>query len=177
MAGRLQDDHSQKRAGFGRDATSCQVARAVLDVSSDFIQRAARRGRSTSSPPRASSTMGRASAFLNYRKYPCYICISVNDEVVHGLANERRVDFGDIISLDVGVMLTGLLGIMRGRWRWRLQRGSTAVDGCYGTCSLRRDCAGASRQLRGRYFAGDPDLRPVQWLQRGEGVCWARGMR
>ena len=46
---------------------------------------------------------GADSAFLGYRKYPCNICISVNDEVVHGIAGPRRIQVGDIISLDVGV--------------------------------------------------------------------------
>jgi len=53
---------------------------------------------------------GAKSAFLGYRKYPCYICISVNDQVVHGLAGPRRVEFGDIISLDVGVVHGGFIG-------------------------------------------------------------------
>src|SRR5947207_294613 len=53
---------------------------------------------------------GARSAFLGYRKYPCHVCISVNDQVVHGLAGERRVDFGDIISLDVGVVFNGFIG-------------------------------------------------------------------
>src|SRR5207249_3592508 len=38
------------------------------------------------------------------------ICSSVNDEVVHGLANERRLQFGDIVSLDVGVVYNGFVG-------------------------------------------------------------------
>ncbi|MDX1951421.1 MAG: type I methionyl aminopeptidase [Verrucomicrobiota bacterium] len=53
---------------------------------------------------------GAKSAFLGYRKYPCYICISVNDQVVHGLAGDRRVQFGDIVSLDVGVVYNGYIG-------------------------------------------------------------------
>ncbi len=53
---------------------------------------------------------GAKSAFLGYRKYPCHMCISVNDQVVHGLANDRRVEFGDIISLDVGVVHRGYIG-------------------------------------------------------------------
>src|SRR5580693_4071992 len=53
---------------------------------------------------------GAKSAFLGYRKYPCYICISVNDQVVHGLAGPRRLDFGDIVSLDVGVVYNGFIG-------------------------------------------------------------------
>ena len=53
---------------------------------------------------------GGKSAFLGYRKYPCHICISVNEQVVHGLANQRRVEFGDIVSLDVGVVYNGFIG-------------------------------------------------------------------
>jgi len=53
---------------------------------------------------------GAKSAFLGYRKYPCQICISVNEQVVHGLASQRRVEFGDIVSLDVGVVYNGFIG-------------------------------------------------------------------
>ena len=53
---------------------------------------------------------GGKSAFLGYRDYPCNICISINEEVVHGLASERRVEFGDIVSLDVGVCYEGYIG-------------------------------------------------------------------
>jgi methionyl aminopeptidase len=54
---------------------------------------------------------GAKSAFLGYRNsYPCQICISVNDEVVHGLAGARQLRFGDIVSLDVGVVYKGFIG-------------------------------------------------------------------
>src|SRR5688500_1191942 len=53
---------------------------------------------------------GAKSAFLGYRKYPGNLCISVNDQVVHGLPNDRKVQFGDIISLDVGVIYRGYIG-------------------------------------------------------------------
>src|SRR5687768_13023190 len=89
---------------------ACQVARAVLDEVSDFIQP----GLTTRDIDQFAASRikhyGARSAFLGYRKYPCYICISVNEEVVHGLANDRRVDFGDIISLDVGVIYNGFIG-------------------------------------------------------------------
>jgi methionyl aminopeptidase len=53
---------------------------------------------------------GARSAFLGYRDYPCHICISVNEQVVHGLASDRRVLYGDIVSLDVGVLQHGFVG-------------------------------------------------------------------
>jgi methionyl aminopeptidase len=53
---------------------------------------------------------GAKSAFLGYRKYPCNCCLSVNEEVVHGLASGRRLQFGDIISIDIGVIYRGYIG-------------------------------------------------------------------
>jgi len=89
---------------------ACVVARSVLDEVSEFIQP----GRTTRQIDQFAASRikhyGARSAFLGYRKYPCYICISVNEQVVHGLASDRRVDFGDIISLDVGVIYNGFVG-------------------------------------------------------------------
>lgn len=53
---------------------------------------------------------GSKSAFLGYRGYPCHVCISVNEQVVHGMASDRRVQYGDIVSLDVGVVVQGFIG-------------------------------------------------------------------
>ena len=53
---------------------------------------------------------GGRSAFLGYRDYPCHICISVNEQVVHGLAGSRQLCFGDIVSLDVGVVYNDFIG-------------------------------------------------------------------
>lgn len=53
---------------------------------------------------------GAQSAFLGYRGYPREICVSVNDTVVHGIPGARRIDMGDIVSLDIGVRYNGFVG-------------------------------------------------------------------
>ena len=53
---------------------------------------------------------GCRSAFLGYRQFPGHICISVNDEVVHGIGSSRRIQYGDIVKLDIGVVLSGFVG-------------------------------------------------------------------
>jgi methionyl aminopeptidase len=53
---------------------------------------------------------GAESAFLGYKGYPGVICISVNEAVVHGIPSGRRVDLGDIVSIDVGVRYKGYIG-------------------------------------------------------------------
>jgi methionyl aminopeptidase len=89
---------------------ACAVASSVLDDVAAFI----RPGVTTKQVDEfAASRMkhyGAKSAFLGYRKYPCQICISVNDQVVHGLASDRQLRFGDIVSLDVGVVYNGFIG-------------------------------------------------------------------
>jgi methionyl aminopeptidase len=49
-------------------------------------------------------------SFLGYRGYPAAICISINDEVIHGIPGRRVVLPGDVVSLDVGVFYKGFHG-------------------------------------------------------------------
>ena len=54
--------------------------------------------------------LGGKSAFFGYRGYPGQICVSVNEEVVHGIPGRRRIEIGDVVSLDVGVVFDGFIG-------------------------------------------------------------------
>ena len=53
---------------------------------------------------------GAKSAFYGYRGYPGHICVSVNEEVVHGIPGPRLIQLGDVVSLDVGVEYRGFVG-------------------------------------------------------------------
>jgi methionyl aminopeptidase len=89
---------------------ACAIARVVLEETAASIQP----GMSTREIDRfAASRMkhhGVKSAFLGYRKFPCHTCISINEQVVHGMGSDRKVEFGDIVSLDVGVVYRGFIG-------------------------------------------------------------------
>lgn len=52
---------------------------------------------------------GGTPTFLGYRSFPRSVCISVNEEVVHGIPDGRRLVEGDIVKVDVGVTLDGLI--------------------------------------------------------------------
>jgi methionyl aminopeptidase len=55
--------------------------------------------------------LGAKPAFKGYYNYPCVLCTSVNDEIVHGIPSERRaLNAGDIVSIDCGVVLDGYYG-------------------------------------------------------------------
>ena len=55
--------------------------------------------------------LGAKPAFKGYYDYPCVLCTSVNDEIVHGIPSEKRVlQAGDIVSIDCGVVMDGYYG-------------------------------------------------------------------
>lgn len=53
---------------------------------------------------------GAKPAFKGYRSYPFTLCTSINEQVVHGLPSDRRVEEGDILSLDMGTIVDGYYG-------------------------------------------------------------------
>ena len=53
---------------------------------------------------------GAVPSFLNYHGYPASACISVNDEVIHGIPGKRVLQEGDIVSVDVGAYIGGFHG-------------------------------------------------------------------
>jgi methionyl aminopeptidase len=89
---------------------ACAVATEVLEEVAGFIRPGVTTKQIDEFAAESIKRHDAKSAFLGYRKYPCHVCISVNEGVVHGLARDRRVEFGDIISLDVGVRYNGFIG-------------------------------------------------------------------
>jgi methionyl aminopeptidase len=90
---------------------SGHVVREVLET----VRRAVKPGASTLDLETAAAAkiqeLGATPAFKGYRGYPCVLCASVNNEVVHGIPSaERQLRDGDIVSIDTGVVLDGYYG-------------------------------------------------------------------
>lgn len=89
---------------------ACQLAKRVLD----FIERHVKIGVTTNELDFLCNefilTNDAISATLNYRGYPKSICTSVNNEVCHGIPSEYKLKDGDIINIDVTVILDGWFG-------------------------------------------------------------------
>jgi methionyl aminopeptidase len=96
---------------IARVRAACLVVHDVLDE----LARAAVPGVTTAELDHLAASGARARgatpAFLGYHGYPASLCISVNDEVVHGIPSPRRVlREGDVVGLDFGVVLDGFYG-------------------------------------------------------------------
>ena len=89
---------------------ACMVAGTVLEEVAAFIRPGVTTRQVDEFAAQRIKAHGAKSAFLGYRKYPCQTCISVNEAVVHGLGTDRELRFGDIVSLDVGVVFNGFIG-------------------------------------------------------------------
>lgn len=99
----LQELEKMRRSG--------RIVRQVLEFARSLVAP----GVSTMDLERAAAEkiedLGAKPAFKGYYDYPCVLCTSVNQEVVHGIPSAKRIlQSGDIVSIDCGVMLDGYFG-------------------------------------------------------------------
>ena len=59
---------------------------------------------------------GATPSFLHYNGYPASVCVSVNDEIIHGIPGNRVLQEGDIVSVDVGAYIGGYHGDCAGTY-------------------------------------------------------------
>jgi methionyl aminopeptidase len=101
----------KSREEIARIREACGVVQAVLAE----LGAAVRPGIATVELDRLAEArtraMGAVPAFLGYRGYPASVCVSVNDEIVHGIPTAKRIlREGDIVGIDFGAVLAGFYG-------------------------------------------------------------------
>lgn len=95
-----------------REIELMKEAGRILAIVHDELEKALHPGMTTKEIDRLGEEVIRSygciPSFLNYNGYPASICVSVNDEVVHGIPSDKRIiRDGDIVSLDAGVIYKG----------------------------------------------------------------------
>ncbi len=89
---------------------ACRIAQAVLEETGAWLKPGVTTLEVDEYAAERIAAHGARSAFLGYRSFPRHTCISVNEEVVHGIGGDRRLQFGDLVSVDVGVVHRGFIG-------------------------------------------------------------------
>jgi methionyl aminopeptidase len=91
-----------------------RAAGLVVGDTLDLLRRTVRAGISTGELDRIAEdhirSSGATPSFLGYHGFPGSICVSVNDEVVHGIPGERVIATGDVVSIDCGAIVDGWHG-------------------------------------------------------------------
>ncbi|MFH1662419.1 MAG: M24 family metallopeptidase, partial [Chloroflexota bacterium] len=94
-------------------ATMRQAGRIVASVL-EVLKKELRVGMKTkeldSIAARELEKMGAKPSFKGYLGFPANLCVSINDEIVHGIPGERTIKEGDIVSLDLGAIYDGFQG-------------------------------------------------------------------
>ena len=95
-----------------REIELMKDAGRILAIVHDELEKALRPGMTTKDIDKLGEEVirsyGCVPSFLNYNGYPASVCVSVNDEVVHGIPSHKRIiKEGDIVSLDAGVIYKG----------------------------------------------------------------------
>jgi len=89
---------------------ACHVAGQVLDRVAALVRPGISTGEVDLAAGEFIAEAHCKSAFLGYRGFPGNICISINEEVVHGIGGPRKIQYGDIVKLDIGVIKDGWVG-------------------------------------------------------------------
>ena len=95
-----------------REIELMREAGRLLEITHNEMEKALKPGMSTMDINRIGEkvirSFGCIPSFLNYNGYPASICVSVNDEVVHGIPHKDHIiQEGDIVSLDAGLIYKG----------------------------------------------------------------------
>lgn len=97
-----------------QDIVKMKAAGRVVEETLELLGQMARAGVTTEEMNREADALirsrGAIPTFLNYNGFPKSVCISVNEQVVHGIPGKRRLQDGDIVSCDVGATLDGFVG-------------------------------------------------------------------
>lgn len=89
---------------------SCMIVARVLAELRTMIRAGVQTKELNSYAEKRTREMGALPAFKGYRGYPASLCISINEEIVHGIPSTRRLRDGDIVSLDFGAVYGGYYG-------------------------------------------------------------------
>ena len=91
-------------------ATSCQIVSDTLDMISDHVKPGVKINDLDKMAEKFIINCGARPAFKGYMGFPATLCVSVDDEVVHGIPNDRILKEGQIVGIDCGAEKDGYFG-------------------------------------------------------------------
>lgn len=97
-----------------REVAAMRQAGKIVAVTLEILKSQVRPGMKTKDldiiAARELERLGAKPSFKGYRGFPANLCVSINDEIVHGIPGERILDEGDIVSLDLGAIFMDFHG-------------------------------------------------------------------
>lgn len=98
------------RAELASMRVACRLSAQVLAEMAAQVVPGITTGELDEFAARRMQELGVKSAFFGYGGFPGHTCISLNDEVVHGIPGRRVINAGDLVSVDLGIVAEGFIG-------------------------------------------------------------------
>jgi len=95
---------------IGKIETVCKITAEILERIKEYVKEGISTRELDSRIEEWIKMQSAVPSFLGYRGYPASACISIDDEVVHGIPGPRQVKSGELVKIDVGVMKNGFYG-------------------------------------------------------------------
>ena len=89
---------------------ACKITAAARALARDMVKPGVTTQQIDKAVHRFITEQGAIPSFLHYNGYPASVCVSVNDEIIHGIPGDRVLHEGDIVSVDVGARYRGFNG-------------------------------------------------------------------
>ena len=90
--------------------TACTISAQALKLGGELVEEGVTTAFIDKKIRQFIQSKGAVPSFLGYGGFPAAACISVNDEVIHGIPSSRKLKNGDIVSIDVGAFINGYHG-------------------------------------------------------------------
>ena len=148
------------------------MAATILQRTSELVKKGVTTGEIDRAASELMAENSCVSAFLGYKGFPGHICISVNEEVVHGIGGKRTLRDGDVVKIDVGILTKN--GWIGDNAKSVLVCGSQKTAFSDGGVTIRGD---QSCSRRGAALFGLWRCRAACehfWIYGSEAVCWSR---
>ena len=84
-----------------------EIVATILGILSDYVEPGIKTKQLDNIAARELKRLGARASFKGYHGFPANLCVSVNDEILHGIPSERIIREGDIVSLDFGAFFDG----------------------------------------------------------------------
>ena len=89
---------------------ACRLSAQVLKLAGEMVEPGVTTGEIDRAVKKFILSHGAKPSFLGYGGFPGSACISINDQVIHGIPGGRVIQAGDIVSVDVGAFIGGFHG-------------------------------------------------------------------
>jgi len=108
--------HIRTESEIGKLRIACRLAAESMEIAREMVRPGVTTREISGKVREFIESRGARAAFLGYSGFPGAICVSLNEEVVHGIPGDKVLREGDLVKVDIGTYIEGFYGDMARTW-------------------------------------------------------------